>query len=104
MDENLYQFKKYNITSAYVRITNTRSATITSKFLSIWMDSPSSALDLWHCGKVILESTPTPHELQLYTSFKTFIGNQNCPCSKLLINLLINFLVFEKILVNKIQP
>ncbi|KAB7496131.1 hypothetical protein Anas_06054, partial [Armadillidium nasatum] len=54
--DSLFPFKNYSVTSAYVRMKNTRSATITGDFLSSWMDAPSSALDLWHCGNVELAS------------------------------------------------
>ena len=74
MDERVFDFKKYNSTSAYVRLKKSKSVKITSKFLNSWMDSPSSALDLWHCGHVIFESTPEPHPLQLFSDLKTFIG------------------------------
>nr|XP_045598803.1 uncharacterized protein LOC123758434 [Procambarus clarkii] len=74
LNKELFSFRNFSLTSAYVRMVNASSLLVTGEFLQEWLQAPSAALDIWHGGNLTLESMPQLDNHEKLAAYRTFVG------------------------------
>lgn len=75
----LYPFRKSNLVVVYVRVANATSVQVTRDFMEGVLHAPSSGLDFFHSGEVLLSPSPAQGDLRAFAAFSTFVGKLKPP-------------------------
>ncbi|XP_063866106.1 uncharacterized protein LOC135103578 [Scylla paramamosain] len=80
----LAPYGNISISSTYVRVANATSLLVRSDFMVTWLKAPSSAFDIWHCGEITLQSTPSPaNNTRVKSGTFAGVGIVNCSIPEL---------------------